>query len=179
MNCRKCCSILPEGTLVCPVCGTRHRRKKTTRLKLFLAARDITAILSFVMIFLNAFMNITASHYSTLYEEGILVAKWSAYYAFPALEVLDVIFYAVYAIALGILSVSVNLSHRARYAGAVMTAVSNACVIGMSVIYPLVASLIIGMPSPLAIPTAIVILVYTAIVTVTTVYIFKSNYLIY
>ncbi len=179
MTCKKCKQIIPDGTVDCPYCGMHRPERMPSDLRRLYLSMALATVSTFVVSLLNFFLNVTAAHYSDTYEVGILISKLWAYEAIPALEAVDVSFYVVYLLTVAIVSVGYNDARISRRRGAILIAVANAIALAATVVYPLITYALTDVVSPVLWITAVMALVHAAVSVICTVYLFKSNFLIY
>ena len=95
MFCRRCQYDLPDGTEVCPVCGTMTRRKARRRnapLKFLIRYLDILTMLSLL---LHAFVWATGAHFVIDGSIGLIDARKYLYLAHKGLSAVDLAFAAL------------------------------------------------------------------------------------
>ncbi len=177
--CRKCFTSLPDGVNACPVCGLSRANisKRTGRISKTLLY--VLNILSFLVLFFDFIINITAGYYSTDYTNGILLAKLYAYNYCPALEVVDIIFYALYLISFALVDVAMHDLSKMRYRGLISLAIGNCACLFVTLSYPLLIYVLSGLMTPMIYATISISVIYTLLASVITIRTFKLNTFIY
>ncbi len=179
MTCKKCKQIIPDGTVDCPYCGMHRPERMPSDLRRLYLSMALATVSTFFVSVINFFLNVTAAHYSDVYELGILISKLWAYESIPALEAVDVAFYVVYLLTVAIAAVGYNDARISRRRGAILIALANALALLATVVYPLITYALSDMISPVLWITTVMAIIHTAVSVICTVYLFKSDFLIY
>ena len=145
------------------------------RYRLIVSLYEISAHL---MNFLNAYILISASHYTEDFTYGILVNQALGYLTYPALKVVDILF----GILLLAISVGVVMS---RYyirqddnVGVYLAICCNAAILLWTLIYPLIVKLITGIISPVSVFFIVQASVFAVISVTLSILMLKENYII-
>ena len=180
MYCRRCNRDIPDGVDVCPVCGnaTRAATRKWFRSPLQKCIRIVDA-LSFFTCVIHAFILATASHYVRETKYGILYDRLLQYELHPALRWVDILF-TLLLVAAFICAVIMryHLTH-GRRAGLVFLGITVGLALLWGIQYPLMVKLATGIPSRIMVFSLIQAGIYAAAVAFPTVYLFRSEDVIY
>ena len=145
------------------------------RYRLITSLNEISAHL---MNFLNAYILISASHYTENFEYGILINQALAYITYPDLKTVDILF--------GILLVTISLGIiMSRYyirlddnRGVYLAIICNAVILLWTLIYPLIVKLITGIISPVSVFFIVQASVFAVISVTLSILMLKENYII-
>ena len=180
MYCRKCQRDLPDELDACPVCGTPTRsavrKKRASFAKKCILAMDL---LSFLTGVIHAFLLATASHYVRQSANGLLYERLLQYELHPALRLVDTVF-TVLLIGMFVCAVAMRYHlMRERRLGLVFLGITVGIALLWGIQYPLTVRLVTGIPSRIMGFSLIQTGVFAALAAFPTVYLFRSDEIIY
>ena len=180
MYCRKCGRDLPDTTEICPVCGT-PTRKAIRKKRASLTVRCIYAVdlLTFLTGIVHAFLLATASHYVRGTQHGLLVERWRQYALYPALRWVDILF-TILLIAMFVFAVLMRYQlMQGNRLGLVFLGIAVGLALLWGIQYPLMIRLVTGIPSRILGFSLIQGGVFAVAAAFPTVYLFRSDEILY
>lgn len=179
MFCRRCQYDLPDGTEVCPVCGTMTRRKARRRnapLKFLIRYLDILTMLSLL---LHAFVWATGAHFVIDGSIGLIDARKYLYLAHKGLSAVDLAFAALI-VANIVFSVVMRYKLMREYRiGKLFLIVSLTLCLLWGILYPLAICAMTGALSTMMGLAYVQAAVYAVLAIVPAVILLKSDQLIF
>ena len=174
MMCRRCDTVLPDETMVCPVCHKVLRRSAVKPCTPKIMVR-IAILLAVLMSCINAFFLITVSHYPMNLDNGLLQARQALHHAYPALRAVDGIFFGMLLVCPVLIFVSQLTLRRAEPSAKVWILVTDLWLMIWAVAYPLAIQGVIGKPSPFFLFAVVQVVVFAVLSAVPIIYFFTSS----
>ena len=179
MICKRCNNVISDDSHQCPACGNVIKVIKSKQIRMFLFTAVAADVLVILMSFINAFLLVTASHYTTDLNNGIIIATRIAYFSDPLLVILDLLYLFILLPLPVISAVAGYKARKATISGLIIMTAAHVTLFVWSITYPLLSYIITDTVSPVLNFTIWQIVIYTLLSAPMVIYLWRSKHTIF
>ena len=179
MTCWRCTAKIPDGTEICPICGTVQKQKISFRTSFFRWMLWACPLVSIIANTINLYFLITGAHYLLDLSEGILPGRYVMYTYYPALYWMDMVLLAFIWIVYGLIIATAICAQRKKSSAPILLLITNVMIFLWTLSALFCSILITDLISPVLVLTVIGLILQMMWTTLSFLYLKKSNEFIY